>query len=196
MHRDECPDGICHWCGHPLRFTDDATWHNRQRVRHKGDKAVEEPIPVLIHKGNKLSMYIPSYRNCDREFRQSMCWSGQNALRWQAWKESSDKNTVRSETLPQFERFLKANEYAVYCIDCGDLCETGFVYVPKKRIGFTTRNRTVYKKWEADHEIEIQDGGAHTLENLKPRCACCHDAKTRREAARRIRGIDAAALMA
>ena len=134
LDKEECPDGTCHWCGHPLRFTEDATWHNRQRVRHKGDK-VEHPLVGFLRK------------NCDREFRQSMVWSGQNALRWQAWKATD----------------MKGSYYEIHCIDCGDLCETGYVWVPKKRIGFATRKRDTLKTWEADHVVEIVERPEHPV---------------------------------
>lgn len=163
FHREDCPDGTCHWCGHPLRFTEAATWHNRQRVRHKGDE-VEHPCVGFLRK------------DCDREFRQSMVWNGQNALRWQAWQDwNRDLDPVN-----------RHNRYKIYCVDCGDLCETGFVWVPKKRVGFATRNRSVIKKWEADHEVEIWDGGKHELANLRSRCCECHSEKTERERKRRI----------
>lgn len=172
FHRDKCPDGLCHWCGLPLRFKESATWHNRQRVRHKGDG-----LEVLADGS------IIVQRNCDREFRQSMVWNGQNALRWQAWKQGPfEGDVLRYKFRLEFGRYLKRNEYAVYCVGCGDLCETGFVWVPKKRVGFATRRRTTHKKWEADHEIELADGGIHTLENLRSRCRECHVTKTTQSA--------------
>lgn len=161
-HKDSCPAGLCHWCGEPLEFTETATWHNRQRVRHKGDAAE-----------------VGETQDCDRAFKQSMVWSGQNALRWQAWRSWQ-------ETLDPLNHH---NRYKIYCFDCGDLCESGFVWVPKKRIGFATRRRHVHKRWEADHEMEIVDGGIHALSNLRPRCCECHDVKTRRERKRRTAGL-------
>jgi hypothetical protein len=41
--------------------------------------------------------------------------------------------------------------------------------------------------WEADHEIALEDGGDHTLENLKRRCLECHRKKTGRENTARAR---------
>jgi 5-methylcytosine-specific restriction endonuclease McrA len=151
LSREACPTGTCHWCGELLIFTDDATWHNRQRVRHKGDE---------IEAGDT--------EDCDRAFRQSMVWTGQNALRWQAWRESPD------------------NRYELHCVDCSELCEVGRVWVPRKRIGFATRQRQVFKPWNADHVVELQDDGAHSLENLRVRCTPCHKTKTKREIDRRI----------
>jgi 5-methylcytosine-specific restriction endonuclease McrA len=107
-----------------------------------------------------------------------MVWTGQNAVRWHAWKHPLNTTLFLSGKGP--------NYYEIRCVDCEDLCETGFVWVPKKRVGFATRRRKVWKPWNADHEVEIQDGGEHTLDNLRPRCTCCHDAKTRREHKRRI----------
>lgn len=39
--------------------------------------------------------------------------------------------------------------------------------------------------WDADHEIPLEDGGEHSLENLRARCCPCHKAKTAREATAR-----------
>jgi 5-methylcytosine-specific restriction endonuclease McrA len=39
--------------------------------------------------------------------------------------------------------------------------------------------------WDADHEVPLEDGGEHTLENLVRRCTACHKAKTAREASAR-----------
>lgn len=39
--------------------------------------------------------------------------------------------------------------------------------------------------WEADHEVPLEDGGEHSLENLRCRCVPCHRAKTARESAAR-----------
>lgn len=161
FHRENCPDGVCHWCGYPLVLYDVATWHNRQRVRHKAD-------------GLELRRQGEESRDCDREFRQSMVWNGRNALRWQAWKERWLDHKGKN-----------ANIYAIICVDCEDICEIGYVWVPKKRVGFATRKRTTLKKWEADHEIEIVDGGLNTIENLRSRCCECHTEKTVRERRRR-----------
>jgi hypothetical protein len=35
--------------------------------------------------------------------------------------------------------------------------------------------------WEADHEIPLEDGGEHSLDNLVRRCVDCHRKKTARE---------------
>lgn len=104
-----------------------------------------------------------------------MVWNGQNALRWQAWRQGN------AALAPGAQH----NRYGILCVDCGDLCETGFVWVPKKRIGFATRKRTTHKRWEADHEVELVDGGIHALDNLRSRCCECHGKKTKREYERR-----------
>lgn len=39
--------------------------------------------------------------------------------------------------------------------------------------------------WEADHELALEDGGAHTIENLRCRCQPCHARKSARENAAR-----------
>ena len=179
FQRDECPDGHCHWCGHILGFTKEATWHNRQRVRHKGELHIE--LPILLPDGRNSAISHPIYRDCDREFRQSMVWNGQNAVRWKAWQECIAKGAPD-------------NKYIVWCVDCKATCEVGFVWVPKKRIGFATRQRKVHKRWEADHEIELVDGGEHSVENLRPRCCECHARKTERERLRRQEVADLVAL--
>jgi 5-methylcytosine-specific restriction protein A len=35
--------------------------------------------------------------------------------------------------------------------------------------------------WDADHEVPLEDGGEHSLENLVRRCRSCHAKKTARE---------------
>lgn len=42
--------------------------------------------------------------------------------------------------------------------------------------------------WEADHIVALEDGGEHSLENLRRLCRACHRSKTARENAER-RGI-------
>lgn len=42
-----------------------------------------------------------------------------------------------------------------------------------------------HPEWEADHDVPLEDGGEHTLENLRCRCVPCHRAKTAREAVAR-----------
>lgn len=75
-----------------------------------------------------------------------------------------------------------AGETELRCVDCSTLCE---------RLD-DPRDGTGCSSWEADHELALEDGGEHTAENLKCRCARCHRAKTGREntaraAARRVR---------
>lgn len=36
--------------------------------------------------------------------------------------------------------------------------------------------------WEADHEVALEDGGTHELDNFRRRCGRCHRVKTAREA--------------
>jgi hypothetical protein len=38
--------------------------------------------------------------------------------------------------------------------------------------------RAMGAPWEADHEIELEDGGEHSVENLRCRCVPCHKRKT------------------
>jgi 5-methylcytosine-specific restriction endonuclease McrA len=47
--------------------------------------------------------------------------------------------------------------------------------------------------WEADHELPLEDGGEHVIENLRCRCVPCHSAKTAHENVTRRRGRERAA---
>ena len=49
-------------------------------------------------------------------------------------------------------------------------------YMVMRYFGFKPYGHT----WEADHVIEIRDGGEHTLENLQTLCIPCHKEKTKR----------------
>lgn len=40
-------------------------------------------------------------------------------------------------------------------------------------------------EWEADHDLALEDGGEHSLENIVRRCVPCHRRKTARENAAR-----------
>lgn len=171
MHKDLAPRGLCHWCGHPIELVDAAHPSHRQRARHRGDK-YEKALWIPVERTLTETEVKILKRNCNREFKLSMCWNGQNACRWRAWKAGS-------------QRSISPNAYEIRCVDCNCLCEIGQVYANAKRIGFSTRQRKVIVPWEADHKIELVDGGEHSLANLEPRCHPCHVAKTNRE--RRLR---------
>lgn len=64
------------------------------------------------------------------------------------------------------------SEGEVVCADCGVVCE---------------RDGKELVRWDADHELALEDGGEHVIENLKCRCTQCHREKTGRENAARAR---------
>lgn len=49
-------------------------------------------------------------------------------------------------------------------------------YMVMRYFGFTPYKHT----WEADHILELRDGGEHTLDNLQTLCIPCHKEKTKR----------------
>ncbi len=59
----------------------------------------------------------------------------------------------------------------VRCVDCDAVCEPEDHAAPGAS----------WVHWEADHEVALEDGGAHAMENLVCRCVPCHKAKTARE---------------
>jgi hypothetical protein len=61
-------------------------------------------------------------------------------------------------------------------------------YMIMRHFGFTPFKHT----WEADHIIEVRDGGEHSLANLQTLCIPCHKAKTKRigkQHAKRLRKV-------
>lgn len=71
-----------------------------------------------------------------------------------------------------------AGESELRCVDCDALCA---------RIGNGARDGRDLVPWEADHDVPLEDGGEHAIENLRCRCAGCHRTKTGRENAARAR---------
>jgi 5-methylcytosine-specific restriction endonuclease McrA len=68
----------------------------------------------------------------------------------------------------------RAAHGVVACVDCGTVCE-----------GVNEMSGEGAVSWEADHDVPLEDGGAHELANLRCRCVPCHAAKTAREARER-----------
>lgn len=66
-----------------------------------------------------------------------------------------------------------AGETELRCVDCGTLCARLSADAPESDETPTF--------WEADHELALEDGGEHSVENLRCRCARCHRAKTSAE---------------
>lgn len=137
---------ICKWCGEEIEYTSWASGYRKTREYHRGDK------------------YEIGNRNCRREHKQSFCWSGRDALRWQAARQTEGRAT-----------------YRLFCVDCGEVCEEGRIQTSRKT-GFHVRRRVELKPWHADHQVPVIDGGPHTLENLRCRCTDCHGIKTKQEA--------------
>ncbi len=63
------------------------------------------------------------------------------------------------------------------CADCGRECSRQRPLRQSGQAGWWWDSRP----WEADHELALEDGGEHRLENLAVRCAPCHRAKTAEE---------------
>jgi len=62
----------------------------------------------------------------------------------------------------------RAEHGCVRCVDCNVVCE------PEDEDASGV-------PWDADHELALEDGGEHVLENLRARCVQCHSRKTARE---------------
>ncbi|MET0601847.1 MAG: HNH endonuclease signature motif containing protein [Baekduia sp.] len=98
-------------------------------------------------------------RDCRGEVNRSMTWSARDAVR--------------------HRDFLAIGRLA--CVDCGEVCEEPDPERYAKGPLFIHSEHVVLKRWEADHELALEDGGAHELDNLRCRCVPCHRAKTARE---------------
>ena len=80
-----------------------------------------------------------------------------------AWRDSYTYDVRHAIRVRDF-----AAHGCVRCADCKIVCE---------------RKRDVEPRvsWQADHELALEDGGEHVLENLRARCTGCHQLKTARE---------------
>lgn len=109
-------------------------------------------------------------RDCRHEVNGSYAYGARNAL------------------LAATRAKARQNGYAeLRCEDCHCLCEL-LLYAPDAPVPsrwFMRQTEATFEYWEADHEIELEDGGAHSLANLRCRCGPCHRAKTTRSAAKR-----------
>jgi len=107
-------------------------------------------------------------RNCRHESAGARVWNARDALRSAA---------------------RHAGQTALACADCGEVVEQlGDDGRWRGLQTATVDGRTVSTRvphWEADHEQALEDGGEHTMENLRCRCVPCHQAKTAREARER-----------
>ena len=77
-------------------------------------------------------------------------------------------------------RVARRDGVPLRCVDCGrEVSTRGIGRRVDEEVGAGEL------AWDADHEIPLEDGGEHTLENLRCRCKRCHKAKTAREASAR-----------
>jgi 5-methylcytosine-specific restriction endonuclease McrA len=85
-------------------------------------------------------------------------------------------------------RIARRDGVPLRCVDCGHEVST-------RKIGRTVDEAVGHGEleWDADHEVPLEDGGEHMLENLRCRCKDCHKAKTAREATARAERRRAAA---
>jgi hypothetical protein len=66
------------------------------------------------------------------------------------------------------------------CETCGRFCP--WLRVPREhRDGTSSYDGPLYRAFEVDHIVPLEDGGAHEIANLQLLCAPCHTAKTARE---------------
>jgi hypothetical protein len=150
--------GHCKWCDERIVLVNPLDYRRARREVHYGDEHEE------------------GSRECRKAMLGSRTWDARHAVQWAAQERG-----------------------ALACVDCGLVVEEfrdGYwhglqeeiVSAPDPRVpdgALRTFVATGVPPWEADHEIPIEDGGEHTLANLRCRCVPCHRAKTAREAAAR-----------
>jgi 5-methylcytosine-specific restriction endonuclease McrA len=150
--------GHCRWCDAAIVLVNPADYRRRRREVHYGDEHEE------------------GGHECRKAMLGSRTWDARHAVQWAA----QDRG-------------------ALACVDCGQVVEeyrderwhglqVEVVHPPDPRVlpgRHAELVATGVPGWEADHEIPIEDGGEHTLENLRCRCIPCHRAKTAREATAR-----------
>lgn len=114
-----------------------------------------------MHRGDKHEV---GDRKCRSESSDARVWDARDALR------IAVKLADRTE---------------LACADCGTVVE--------ERVHDAQLNTKLWRRadgaprWEADHELALEDGGEHVLANLRVRCCPCHRTKTGRENAARAR---------
>lgn len=112
---------------------------------------------------------------------------------FEAWNEAQ----IRRGSSKEIRKALikRDNEICAYCrVDC-KLIKRIFDHAGKSIGNYTWKDRSLHPhfmilrhfgfkpfshSWEADHIIEVRDGGDHLLENLQTLCIPCHKKKTKR----------------
>lgn len=157
--------GHCCWCGEPM------WWVN---------KAGETKLDLrrAYHRAER------GERDCRHEVDGSYAFGAREAL------QMLMRNRAR------------ANGYSeLRCVDCWTLCSL-YVYCPDEgtwtfdmRPPGTWGGAVEFEYWEADHKVELEDGGEHVIGNIECRCGRCHRRKTAESrAARNSRKLPAANL--
>jgi hypothetical protein len=98
-------------------------------------------------------------RDCRRNFDRSTTWKARDAVR--------------------HREFIAHGLLA--CVDCGQVCEEPDPERYARGSLFIHGEHRVLVRWHADHELALEDGGLHVLDNLRCRCVPCHQAKTAEE---------------
>lgn len=131
-----------------------------------------------VHRGDEHEV---GARNCASERAGSRVWTARDAVLALA-RHVENRTTLE-------------------CVDCGELVDEwrgGYWQGTQEIVIAGKREVIILRQWEADHEVALEDGGRHEIENMRCRCVPCHKAKTAREnsarAARR-RAIDEAQAM-
>lgn len=190
LRRDEEPRFIPGWwiqrtyCADPVACEARQARSKEMRERRRGKWLLDGPgapdVPMGFCRwcGEELTGENARRRNycyADREGRPCR----DHADRAETWKP---RVAVRYRDFRDIGRLV--------CVDCGEVCEEPEpVRYNACRMNVHSEHR-VLKEWEADHDLALEDGGPHTIENLFCRCKPCHRAKTAREnAARRARAV-------
>lgn len=158
----------------------------KARARKARDRAMQRQGIIVLRFPPSPSTVPGECRWCGAQLRRrqdgeparrSHCeprYEGRNCAR--AWRRSRTYD-VRFAILV---RDLEAHG-CVRCADCDVVCERKGDDEPRVA-------------WEGDHELALEDGGKHELDNLRARCVPCHRRKTARENSARAGGRRAAAI--
>lgn len=135
--------------------------------------------------GEAIVLLDPSdYRRARRRYHYGDEHEEGNKDCLSRWKGSTVWNTRIAVRRRDFEA-----KGAVACEDCGVVCvekaAEDRAWTDPDGIERREGQRVELVVWEADHQIPLEDGGPHTLDNLRCRCVPCHRTKTAREATER-----------